>query len=265
MRIAAATLTAVLLASCSATAPSPKDSTSAPPPAAIAPGLDGTAWTLSWVPDFELPAEPLATLRFEAGRATGSDGCNRYTASYTESAAGLRFGTDAAGTLMACPPQAEAVATRFATVLRDSSAWRIEGNTLTLLNVSGAPIARLQAQAEGLIGTVWQVTGFNNGREAVVSVLADTTLTLDFSTEGRLSGSAGCNTYMAGYHDADGVVHIDAPASTRKLCAVPDGVMEQEQAFLAALPTATTARREGSSLELRSASGALVVSARLAP
>lgn len=249
MRLAATTLIAVLLAGCSATAPN----------------LDGTAWTLTWLSDLELPAEPLATLRFEAGRATGSDGCNRYTASYTASATALRFGTDAAGTLMGCPPQAEALAAHYATVLRDASAWRIEANALTLLNVSGTPIARLQAQAEGLIGTAWRVTGFNNGREAVVSVLADTTLTLDFGTEGRLGGSAGCNTYMAGYHDAGGVVHIDAPASTRKLCSVPKGVMEQEQAFLAALPTATTARREGNSLELRSASGALVVLARLAP
>lgn len=268
MRLAATTLSALLFAGCSGTVPPPAQETSATPSTAVAaaaPSLEGTGWTLTWVPDFDLPAGPLATLRFQAGRATGSDGCNRYSASYTASATDLHFGSDAAATLMGCPPEAEAVAAHYTTVLRDTRAWHIEGDTLTLLDASGATIARLQAQAEGLVGTSWQVTGFNNGREAVVSVLAGTTLTLAFNAEGRLGGSAGCNTFMAGYSDADGVLHIDPPAATRKLCAVPDGVMEQEQAFLAALPTATTARREGTSLELRSAGGALVVSARLAP
>jgi heat shock protein HslJ len=48
------------------------------------------------------------------------------------------------------------------------------------------------------------------------------------------------------------------------MCAQPEGRMAQEAQFLAALASATTARREGDRLELRTASDALAVSARLA-
>jgi heat shock protein HslJ len=41
------------------------------------------------------------------------------------------------------------------------------------------------------------------------------------------------------------------------MCASPAGVMEQEQQFLKALETVTTARMEGDRLELRTATGAL--------
>jgi heat shock protein HslJ len=48
------------------------------------------------------------------------------------------------------------------------------------------------------------------------------------------------------------------------MCAQPEGTMAQEAAFLAALQTAATQRREADRLELRTADGALAVSARLA-
>jgi len=95
--------------------------------------VDGGAWTLAWMPGFELPAQPLATLRFEAGRAEGS------------------------------------------------------------------------------------------------------------------------------------ALRIEASAATRMMCAQPEGRMAQEAQFLAALASATQVRREADRLELRTASNALAVSARLGP
>jgi heat shock protein HslJ len=233
-------------------------------PAGAPRALDGSAWTLAWVPGFELPAQPLATLRFEGGRAVGSDGCNRYSTTYSSATGQLRFGAKTVATLMACAPMAEAVATRFGAVLYDTASYQTRYDTLTLLGAAGQPLARLQEQPNLVAGSAWQVTGVNNGRQAVVSVLTGTQLTLVFGADGRLSGSAGCNTYSASY-SADGRgIRIAAPAATRKACAQPDGVMAQEAAFLAALPTAATQLREGDWLELRSADGALAVSARLA-
>jgi heat shock protein HslJ len=265
--------TAALFGACSSPAPPPPNPGALP---VLAPGgaptqptapprsLDGSAWTLAWVPGFELPAQPLATLRFEAGRAVGSDGCNRYATDYSAAPGQLRFGAKRVGTLMACPPMAEAVATRFGAVLYDTAAYRIEWDTLTLLDGAGVPVARLQEQANRIAGSAWQVTGVNNGRQAVVSVLAGTTLTMAFGADGRLTGSAGCNTFTATY-TADGRgIRIAPPAATRKACALPEGTMAQEAAFLAALPTATSQTLEGDWLELRTADGALAVSARRA-
>ena len=242
----------------------PQAGTPMPPTGSARRSLDGSAWTLAWVPGFELPAQPLATLRFEGGRASGSDGCNRYTTPFTRDGSQLRFGAKAAATLMACPPEVMQVANAFGALLYDTSAYRTEYDTLTLLGPAGKPIAQFKEQADRLAGSSWQVLSVNNGREAVVGVLPGTSLTLVFGSDGKLSGSAGCNTYQAAFQADGGALRIDAPAATRSMCPQPEGRMAQEAQFLAALATATRSRREGDRLELRTASGALAVSARLA-
>jgi heat shock protein HslJ len=241
--------------------PQPPGGTTAPPAGPLR-SLEGSAWTLAWVPGFALPAQPLATLRFEGGRASGSDGCNRYTTTFTHSGNQLQFGSKAAATLMACPPDVMQVANAFGALLYDTRSQRIEYDTLTLLGADGKPLAQLKAQADRLAGTSWQVTAVNNGRQAVAGVLAGTSLTMAFGSDGKLSGSAGCNNYHAAYRDDGGTLRIDRPAATRKMCAQPEGLMAQEAQFLAALASATSARREADRLELRTDTGALAISAR---
>ena len=47
-----------------------------------------------------------------------------------------------------------------------------------------------------LDGTGWTLTGYmHNG--TVVPAIPGTTITMDFGTEGKISGSAGCNHYFA--------------------------------------------------------------------
>jgi heat shock protein HslJ len=268
---------AALCAACSAPKPTPPSPESvarvAPPPSlggavpaagATARSLDGSAWTLAWVPGFELPAQPPATLRFEGGRASGSDGCNRYTTTFTRNGSQLQFGAKAAATLMACPSEVMQVANAVGALLYETRSYRIENDTLTLVGADGKALANLKEQANRLAGTSWQVTAVNNGRQAVVSVLAGTSLTMVFGNDGKLSGSGGCNNFNATYQADGGMLRIDTPAATRMMCAQPEGRMAQEAQFLAALSSATQARREADRLELRTASGALAVSARLA-
>jgi heat shock protein HslJ len=106
--------------------------------------------------------------------------------------------------------------------------------------------------AASLEGTPWLAVFYAGPDGRLRPVLLDTEVTATFQG-GRVSGSAGCNTYTAGYTlgpDA-GALHIDQPASTRMFCAEPAGVMEQEGAYLAALPTATRYRIEGDRLTLQ--------------
>ncbi|MDV7398868.1 META domain-containing protein, partial [Arthrospira platensis SPKY1] len=77
-----------------------------------------------------------------------------------------------------------------------------------------------------------------------------------------MSGSAGCNRYHAAYVVEGALIAIQAPASTRMACAEPEGVMQQEQEYLNALPTAATYAIHGEQLELRTSEGALVASFR---
>jgi heat shock protein HslJ len=114
------------------------------------------------------------------------------------------------------------------------------------------------AQNTDLAGTSWQVLSYNNGRQAVVSVINGTTLTANFGQDGQLSGNASCNNYTAEYTtDGKGSITIGTIGVTMMMCVEPEGVMEQEQQYLAALTTAATYRIDGDKLELRTADGAL--------
>ncbi|MCX5931973.1 MAG: META domain-containing protein, partial [Cyanobacteria bacterium] len=113
-------------------------------------------------------------------------------------------------------------------------------------------------------GSLWIVTGLNNGKEAVVSTLTGTTLSLELSGRGRLAGTAGCNRYNATAVLGQGTIQVGPPAATRRICVRPAGVMEQEVQFLNALESASQWQIEANRLELRRPDGALAVTLRRA-
>jgi heat shock protein HslJ len=229
---------------------------------AAAPGgspLDGTAWVLASLAGHPVPGSPTATLQFEGGRLSGTDGCNRFSAGYSATGSALEVSPQVVSTRMACPAEVEAKARAFLAALTGAKRYRLQGARLELLAADGATLAALDAQSQVLAGTSWRATGINNGRQAVVSVVNGTTVTLSFGADGDVSGLGGCNHY-SGYYEANGShVTIDRIAVTAMSCADPPGVMEQEQAYLKALGTASTVRFEGNRLELRTADGALAV------
>ena len=224
------------------------------------PSLDGSAWVLSALPGHAVLPGHTPTLRFEGGRAAGSDGCNRYSASYTVSGPALTIDPAGAMTQMACAPEVMAQAGAFMSGLTGARRYRVEAGELQLLDASGATLAVFAPQSQALAGSAWRVIGYNNGRQGVTSVLADTQLTLLFAGDGRLSGSAGCNNYTGTYTASGSSLRIGPTAATRKMCVQPERVMEQEQQFLTALETVATIRREGDRAELRRADGALAIS-----
>ena len=88
-----------------------------------------------------------------------------------------------------------------------------------------------------LEGVTWDVTGYNNGRQAVVSPKLGTKLTLNFKGE-TVSGSSGCNRFHGQFKAQGNALSIGPLATTRMMCE--ESVMTQEQEFLAALQTAST-------------------------
>jgi heat shock protein HslJ len=226
------------------------------------PWLEGTAWVLDELPGHSLAGAGNVTLQFADGRASGSDGCNRFAGGFTADAKALRF-SPLAGTQMACAPEVMAQASVVTSALMATRGYRDAGQRLELLGADGRTVAVYKAQATQVAGTAWEVTGINNGKGGVASLVADTNVTLDFNAEARASGTAGCNRYTAGYTADKGALTFAPAAATRMMCAAP-GVMEQEQAFLQALTRVATVRMEGDRLELRAADGALMVSARRA-
>jgi heat shock protein HslJ len=229
---------------------------------AFASALDNTAWVLSSLAGQALLPKATPTARFEGGRVSGTDGCNRYSATYTATDTALEIGARGPSTMMACPPAVMRQAEAFMAALTGASSFRIEGDVLTLLAASGATLATFAAQASSLAGTSWEVTGYNNGKQAVVSLLKGTTVTMTFAADGKVTGSAGCNRFFATYQLDRGKLSFGPPGTTRKHCEKPDGVMTQEQRFLAALATAATTQFEGERLHLRTKDDALAMTLR---
>jgi copper homeostasis protein (lipoprotein) len=108
--------------------------------------LTGTGWRLAWLGRDPVrprdPADPPA-LRLNAGRVTGSDGCNRFTGPAAVGGEALRLGP-LAGIRRACAEgneQARAFTDALARVRRH----QIRGDELSLLDDAGLTLARLQA------------------------------------------------------------------------------------------------------------------------
>lgn len=226
------------------------------------PTLDGTAWILSSLTDRPLIGRQPVTLRFEDGRAAGSDGCNRYLSPVTVQGNSLSIPPTGASTMMACEPAVMEQARAYSAALAATSSYRIVDGELELLDAGGRILATFAPQPQSLAGTSWRATGINNGRGAVASIVQGTVVTLAFDGAGRASGSTGCNSFNARYESSGPRLKFTAPGSTRRMCG-GEGVMQQEAAFLAALQTVDTMRMEGNRLELRRADGALAVSLTL--
>jgi heat shock protein HslJ len=144
----------------------------------------------------------------------------------------------------------------LAALERVRKACRSENGELAVLDAYEAELLRYRAATP--VGS-WRATGLLQG-DAFTTLLAGTEITASFDESGALSGSAGCNTYSASYSTDAGGINISQPASTRIECSEPEGIMAQEAAYLAALPTAARYEVAGRSLELLSAEGTAVVS-----
>jgi heat shock protein HslJ len=259
-RLAIASLIlAVVSSACAAVPPA------AEAPAGDPPRLDGTAWVLAELPGHARVPGSSITLRFEDGRASGTDGCNRYTFAYSGTGSKLDFAPSGIATQMACAPDLMQQADAFRKGLTRTRAFGMASGQLRLLDSEGAVIARFDPQPEGLAGTTWVVTGYNNGRQAVVSALNGTELTMEFAADGRVAGSAGCNRYTGSFKQDGKTLGFGPAAATRRMCMEPEGIMEQEQQFLKALETVATARQEADRLELRTADGAMAMTLHRKP
>ena len=208
--------------------------------------LGGTAVT---------PAAPL-TAEFSAGKISGSTGINRFSGSYTTQPGNLISIQPGPMTLAAGSPQAMALQTAYVKALTDAKAYTVDDSKLTLSDSAGTALVTFDVYTPlALVGTNWTCIAYNNGRGGLQGTLATSTITAKFGEDGTLTGNGGVNTYNTTFKTSGSSVTIDAAIATTRM-AGPADVMAQEEAYLAALPRATTFTIEGNELWLRDASGA---------
>ncbi|HTL49673.1 MAG TPA: META domain-containing protein [Steroidobacteraceae bacterium] len=108
------------------------------------------------------------------------------------------------------------------------------------MQVAAAPAA------PPLWGTAWRLEDL-----AGAKVLGGAPATLEFSSEGRASGSGSCNGFNGVVTLESGTIQFGGLAATRKAC--PEAVMRQEETYFAALRDAERYEVDGDSLRIFSA------------
>ena len=222
--------------------------------------LTGKMWALSALMGEPLLPDTGITAQFTTdGKVSGSAGCNQYAGTYTVSGNSIQISSPMASTLMACAQEVMDQESAYLKALGEAKTYAVGEDGLTLADANETTVASYEAQSQDLAGTSWEAIAYNNGKQAVTSVLAGSTITANFGQDGTLSGNGGCNQYSGSYAATGAQITIGPLASTRMFCNDPAGVSDQEAQYLAALGTAATYQIEGTVLELRTQDGALAV------
>lgn len=221
--------------------------------------LAGTTWVLNTLSGESPLPETTIYLSFIDDQAAGSAGCNDYSTTYTVEGNSISFDEAIATTQKLCVEPVAAQESRYLQAMSEVATYEVSGQSLTLFDAGGNLLAEYNEQSNELSGTDWQVTGYNNGAGGVVSILAGTELTATFGEDGQLSGRAGCNEYFGPYQTDGETISIGPLGATRRACPAPEGIMEQESQYLAALETAARYQIAGNRLNMRTADGATAV------
>jgi len=204
------------------------------------------------------PKRYLVEFLADGGLAIKAD-CNQVRGSYQTQGNNLTIQLGPS-TLVACPPDSQA--DQFLKGLAEVGSYMFaDGRLVLLLKLDAGSMTLAGSSPTALAGTSWSVTGINNGKQAVVSVIIGTTVTLNFGADGQVTGLAGCNNYFGPYGTSGEQIKIGPLGATRKMCVRPEGIMEQEANLFTALQNAATVRIIGDRLEIRNAGGALQVGA----
>jgi heat shock protein HslJ len=105
--------------------------------------LDGTSWCLAEGQGISISDDVTMTIVFEAGRVSGSGGCNRFTAAYEEDGGSISFGP-VAMTRMACVDEVMAAERAYLGSLEAVSSWSATDDALTFSNQAGDELLRYE-------------------------------------------------------------------------------------------------------------------------
>jgi len=220
----------------------------------LKPQLVDKLWTLVGYGDAANPTivekDTVVTALFSAdGALNGSGGCNNYFSTFELDGDQLTVADPIGSTMMFCDKGMDQES-KFLTALQSAKriAFSPEGRLEVFYDLGSSAETKLVfvPGETSLVDTVWalQSTGASDNPTPVESGLIITAI---FTSEGRMSGTSGCNNYVSGYTLKDGQIEIQQPVSTLMACEFG---MEQEAAFQEALGSAETYQIVGSTLEI---------------
>ncbi|HET6861833.1 MAG TPA: META domain-containing protein [Pyrinomonadaceae bacterium] len=118
--------------------------------------------------------------------------------------------------------------------LKNPDSFILSGLSLALtLIVAGSAFSAQRS----LAGTQWRLDSFGKAGDEK-PILDGTSITIQFGTDGRASGSSGCNSYSGTYNAEGEHLSFGQMISTMRACVEPKA-NQQEQTYMAALRAIT--------------------------
>lgn len=221
--------------------------------------LADTSWVAIRFKDRDLLPHSSLRLSFESDtQLRGHDGCNHFRGPYTHDTRNLQVGA-LARTNAACRPALDEQSDAYLATLSSIRGFRRGPDELQLLDATGTARLVFIASERILAGTEWTVLRYASENGELRDVQPGTTIRVAFQANARVVGNAGCNDFVAAYDHEAFAITIGTARTTRKQCAEPAGIMDQERQFLVALHSAANIWFYGPKLELRSPLGSPVV------
>jgi len=115
------------------------------------------------------------------------------------------------------------------------------------------PVSTTMPPVPPITGTWTLISGLAGA--GTTSVLPGTTITASFSDGGTVSGSAGCNNYVAMYQVNKNNLKVGKPATSKTSCGSPAGIMDQEAIYLSNLQGAASYTISGDMLTISDQAG----------
>lgn len=233
--------------------------------------LEGPVWTLKSLGTISEQHPPVEGSNFTAtfsrgfgvtsGVQSGSTGCNDYNAIYHADTDEIKINLPQS-TQKSCADPLATEEQNYFLGLNAARDYRILGNEMQIFYdgnmfvfTGSYPTPPAEATLMPLNGTTWYLTSLGDA-----PVLPDSQVTISFvinpdETTGQISGLAGCNNYSGEIVNIFSLSNISA---AKMICDSPNGVMEQESTYLAALGTANSILLNGNMLTIGTNMGTLV-------
>ncbi|MFI6217994.1 META domain-containing protein [Nocardia brasiliensis] len=217
--------------------------------------LMGRTFVSTGVEGSPIPGGGPLRLTFKDNRVSADAGCNTHSGAVALAEQKLVV-SSLASTLMACGGDRQGADEWLSGLLNSQPAWQLDGPKLTLKsdNLTVTMLDKKVAEPDKpLRGTTWIVTALLTPEAQIRSqAIDDVKPTLTIATDGKVSGTAGCNTMNGSATGTDPELTFRI-ATTRMACA-PE-VMEVEQAVLKALDGKATATVDANALTIKNENG----------
>ncbi len=186
------------------------------------------------------------TAEFKSADSTiiGSAGCNSYFVGYEIDNSTLTVSPPIGATAMACPIPIMDQEQDYFELLETAETFQLDNDRLIISCSDNKELVFVEEGTEeppSIEDMAWELEAYGDVG-SLQSLVTGTGITAEFkSAEGRVVGSAGCNSYFVDY-EIDGNTLIITPPIGATMMLCPPAIMDQEQEYFELLKTTETFR-----------------------